>query len=98
VHEGCGSQTGDEAKLGIAGRETVRLFRPNWLLHLLASVDGETKACILLLLWRAWYLRNDAVHAKGEGSIAGSAGFLASYALALHIAKDAEGPATDTKR
>jgi hypothetical protein len=71
---------------------------PNWLLHLLASVDGETKACILLLLWRAWYLRNDAVHAKGEGSIAGSAGVLASYALALHIAKDAEGPATDTKR
>jgi hypothetical protein len=60
------------------------------------SVDGETKARILLMLWWAWYLRNDAVHAKGKGTIAGLVGFLASYALSLHIANDVPGSARDS--
>jgi hypothetical protein len=31
----------------------------DWLLLLLSSVDAEAKAKTLLLLWRAWHLRND---------------------------------------
>jgi hypothetical protein len=49
------------------------------------------------MMWRAWYLRNDAVHVKGEGTIAGSAVFLASYALALHIVNDDPGSAEDNR-
>jgi hypothetical protein len=61
---------------------------PDWLPLLLCSVDGETKAKTLLL-WRAWHLRNDAIHGKGLETVYGSARFLTSYALSLNIAGQA---------
>jgi hypothetical protein len=49
------------------------------------------------MLWRAWHLRNDAVHTKGKDTVAGSAGFLASYVLSLHIANDGLGTAEESR-
>jgi hypothetical protein len=45
---------------------------------LLNAVDDELKARTLLLLWRAWHLRNDAAHAEGLATVTGSALFLSS--------------------
>jgi hypothetical protein len=81
----------------LTNEEQFSYTGPDWLLDLLGSVDDESKAHILLILWRAWHLRNDSIHAKGECTIAGSAGFLTSYALALDIAKTKLGPDVDLK-
>jgi hypothetical protein len=59
--------------------EQFKYSRPDWLLHFLSSVASEVKARIVLLLWHAWDLRNDVVHAKGMATIMGSANFLVSY-------------------
>jgi hypothetical protein len=37
------------------------------------------RAKILLLLWRAWHLRNDSIHNEGRESIKRSASFLQDY-------------------
>jgi hypothetical protein len=63
-----------------------RYTGPDWLILLLDSVDKETRAQILFLLWRAWYLRNDIIHGKGTTSIVGSGKFLTSYMESLGIA------------
>jgi hypothetical protein len=52
----------------------------------LNSVDADGKAKILLLLWRAWHLRNDVIHASGRALIIGSVMFLTSYSESLNIA------------
>jgi hypothetical protein len=54
----------DEEQLQFTGR--------NWILVLLTSVDAEVKAGNLLLLWRAWHLRNDLLHGRGTATIIGS--------------------------
>jgi hypothetical protein len=58
----------------------------DWLLLLLSSVSPQVKANILLLLWRAWFLRNDATHDKGEASVKVSALFIVSYSDSLRQA------------
>jgi hypothetical protein len=67
--------------------EQFRYSGPDWLLLLLASVDEETAAHILLILWRAWYLRNDIVHGNGTCLIVGSVKFLMNYSESLKKAK-----------
>lgn len=52
---------------------------PDWLLIILDSINVESRAKFLLLLWRAWFLRNDSVHGTGEASVFGSSIFLQSY-------------------
>jgi hypothetical protein len=37
------------------------------------------RARILLLLWRAWHLRNDCIHHDGKATIAESVSFLKAY-------------------
>jgi hypothetical protein len=61
----------DESKLSYT--------RPNWLLILLNQLEGDLKAKVLFLLWRAWHLRNDMVHGQGTGSVMGSVQFLVNY-------------------
>lgn len=51
----------------------------DWLQVLLDPCTEEMRAKILLLLWRAWYLRDDCVHGKGKESIMGSVQFLHRY-------------------
>jgi hypothetical protein len=53
---------------------------PDWLL---SSVDEDTKAKVLLLMWRAWYMRNDIMHGNGTAFVAGSAEFLKCYVETL---------------
>jgi hypothetical protein len=72
------------------------LFRrtgPKWLFTLLSSANKDTGGKILLLLWWAWYLRNDMTHNKGLANVAESAEFLISYAKFLgmvHGAKEVQ--------
>ena len=40
-----------------------------------------------MVLWRAWYLRDDMVHAKGAESIPPSALFLYSYLKSLYTSQ-----------
>ncbi|KAM0922814.1 hypothetical protein ACQ4PT_005932 [Festuca glaucescens] len=51
----------------------------DWLLLLLNQVDEKIKARILLLLWRAWHLRNNIVHDDGKETVENSVSFLLSY-------------------
>jgi hypothetical protein len=46
-------------------------------------LDKESKANTLLLLWRAWLLRNDIMHGDGLATVLGSAEFLRSYSILL---------------
>ena len=64
------------------GRINETVFRHtgrDWLLLLLDSADADTRAKILLLLWRAWHLRNDIIHQKGEATVSSSVSFLQAY-------------------
>uniref|UniRef100_A0A452XQ96 Reverse transcriptase zinc-binding domain-containing protein n=1 Tax=Aegilops tauschii subsp. strangulata TaxID=200361 RepID=A0A452XQ96_AEGTS len=51
----------------------------DWLLVLLDACDETTRARILLLIWRAWHLRNNCVHEGGKASISVSVDFLVKY-------------------
>jgi hypothetical protein len=46
-------------------------------------LDNEMKANTLLLLWLAWFLRNDIMHGDGLATVLGSAEFLRSYSILL---------------
>jgi hypothetical protein len=60
-----------------------RYTGPDWLLILLSQLNVGLKAKILLMIWRAWYLRNEVVHGQGTGSITGAVHFLVNYWEAL---------------
>jgi hypothetical protein len=46
-------------------------------------LDCEQKAKVLLLMWRGWFIRNDAIFGKGEETIIGSTKFFMSYSETL---------------
>jgi hypothetical protein len=49
-----------------------------------AEFSGKgNESAKILLLWRAWHLRNDVIHGKGNGSILGSVKFLVNYSDSL---------------
>jgi ribonuclease HI len=48
----------------------------------LDQADAQQQAHILLLLWRAWHLRNDIVHQEGRATIGDSVLFLQAYCSA----------------
>jgi hypothetical protein len=81
----------------LLGEEQLRYTGPDWLMILLSSMNEEVKAKILLLLWRAWHLRNDIVHATGTTSITGSALFLTSYGESLKVASQMPESGTEGK-
>jgi hypothetical protein len=58
---------------------------PDWLLVMLAGISNERRGLVLMMLWRCWHLRNDAVHEKGECSIKGSSIFLNCYLQELNL-------------
>jgi hypothetical protein len=51
----------------------------DWLQILLDKHGSEVRTKILLLLWRAWFLRDDCVHHEGKESVSRSAMFLVGY-------------------
>ncbi|XP_071676918.1 uncharacterized protein [Lolium perenne] len=75
--------------------QTLRYTGKDWLLICLNSVDDATKAKTLLLLWRAWHLRNDIVHNQDRETIESSVAFLQAYSstqeLSLNAARDLKG-------
>jgi hypothetical protein len=77
--------------------EHFKYTGPDWLLHPLDSVESEVKARVLLILWCAWHLRNDVIHAKGTTTIMSSAMFLSSYGESLHIANQPHVAQIDIK-
>lgn len=71
----------------LPGEELFAHSGPDWLLLLLDRVDKNNRGTILLMLWRAWYLRNNVVHDKGNLTITGSVSFLQSYAESLLLVR-----------
>ena len=63
---------------------SLRYTGPNWLLHLLRQLDETTRSKTLLLLWRAWHLRNNIIHDNGKATIADSVIFLQSIWDGMH--------------
>jgi hypothetical protein len=56
-----------------------RFTGKDWLQLLLGQVNEMTSARILMVLWRAWHLRNDIIHEQGRETIERSISFLESY-------------------
>jgi ribonuclease HI len=63
----------------LPGEQLFRKTGTDWLQILLGQVDELTRSRILMLLWRAWHLRNDIIHDTGMESIEHSRAFLESY-------------------
>jgi hypothetical protein len=61
---------------------------PEWLQNLLQNVNTHQRSQVLMLLWRAWHLRNDIVHGKGQETIARSVAFLRGYDSFLQDKRD----------
>jgi len=51
----------------------------DWLQILLDKYDSEIRKKILLLLWRAWFLRDNCIHSDGKETISRSVMFLVQY-------------------
>nr|AAO34487.1 putative reverse transcriptase [Oryza sativa Japonica Group]ABF97663.1 retrotransposon protein, putative, LINE subclass [Oryza sativa Japonica Group] len=63
---------------------------PDWLLMLLQQADPSIRAAALLLLWRAWFLRNDIIHGNGKAQTSASVMFLQHYAETLFMVRQKE--------
>lgn len=74
---------------------SIMPFSPDWLLQSLSICPGETKEKFMLVLWRAWHLRDDVVHNKGVATIRDSVMFLRNYWACLStpnpVANDVKG-------
>jgi hypothetical protein len=55
----------------------------DWLLILLDCCSKNQRAQVLLVLWRAWHIRCDAIYEKGKETIKNSVNLLLAYASAL---------------
>jgi hypothetical protein len=73
-----------EEVLALAERSTVQRYGSGLApaRAYISLAEEDMKARTLLLLWRAWHLRNG----KGQATIAGSVEFLRSYAVSLGLA------------
>lgn len=58
----------------------------NWLQVLLDSENEDTRAKILLLLWRCWHLREDCIRNDGRQTISSSVQFLEQYEEEFRLA------------
>ncbi|KAI5003478.1 hypothetical protein ZWY2020_030638 [Hordeum vulgare] len=60
----------------------------DWLQNLLGKCDNETRRRILLMMWRAWWLRDDCIHADGKALIGQSVCFLVKYVEETRLGGD----------
>ncbi|VAI53801.1 unnamed protein product [Triticum turgidum subsp. durum] len=51
----------------------------DWLQNLLNTCDADTRNKILIMLWRAWFLRDNIIHSDGKEAISRSVAFLLKY-------------------
>jgi hypothetical protein len=56
---------------------------PDWLLHLLTSVDKDARDKTMLLLWRAWHHWNNIMHDNRRATVSELVEFLKSYVAVL---------------
>lgn len=77
--QGRGSSVTDCAWNGFSRLKSVGEIRAGWLLMILQHVSKDVRSCFLLVLWRAWFLRNDILFGAGRASVEGSFLFLLSY-------------------
>ena len=63
--------------------DLLRYSGPEWLLHAVGTAPAEEVARLILILWRAWFIRNEWVHAKRWIRSKASVSFLSSYWEAL---------------
>jgi hypothetical protein len=61
----------------------LRYTGPDWLPLLLGRLSKEEKARSLLVMWRAWHMRNDIIFGAGQESVKGSGKFLENYVETL---------------
>lgn len=59
-----------------------------WLLHVLATCDNKARDWVILLVWRIWQLRNDAVHGKEVPPVEITLDSLDSYYRSLDLARN----------
>uniref|UniRef100_A0A453SWV1 RNase H type-1 domain-containing protein n=2 Tax=Aegilops tauschii subsp. strangulata TaxID=200361 RepID=A0A453SWV1_AEGTS len=50
-----------------------------WLLHVLETLPEIERSMLLMMLWRAWYIRNEVIHHKPVPPMEASKRFLVSY-------------------
>jgi hypothetical protein len=62
-----------------------------WLLDLLARSNEHTRARIMMLVWRNWQLRNDAVHDKPNPPVEMTRRYLCIYMDSLMCLKQPAG-------
>jgi hypothetical protein len=62
-----------------------------WLLDLLARSNEHTRARIMMLVWRNWQLRNDAVHDKPNPPVEMTRRYLCSYMDSLMCLNQPDG-------
>ena len=60
-----------ESELQTSGHE--------WLLRLIDKSDAESAGRLVLILWRAWFVRNELTHTSRKLSIWNSVNFLSNY-------------------
>jgi hypothetical protein len=63
----------------LLNEDLLRYTGPDWLLLLLRELNEDQGSKVLMVFWRAWHLRNDIIHGKGQGSVGESVGFLVNY-------------------
>jgi hypothetical protein len=51
----------------LPAEELLHYTGPAWLLLLLQELNEDQRAKIMMVFWRAWHLRNDIIHGKGQG-------------------------------
>jgi hypothetical protein len=70
---------------------------PDWLLHLLASVDKDARDKTMLLLWHAWKHQNNIMHGNGRATVSESVEFLKSYATVMEGSPSSPYTGTSSK-
>lgn len=69
-----------------------------WLLHLIDKYDAEVMGRLVLILWRACYIRNELAHTTRKLSITASVGFLMNYWESLCAVRQQPGLDAKGKR
>jgi hypothetical protein len=62
----------------------------DWVLVLLNQLDDSTRAKLLLIWWRAWHMRNNALFGNGKCGIEQSSFFLQSYLTSFQDTREVE--------
>ena len=74
-----------EILLANPGEKELGLTGPEWLLNVINTSDPDTAAQLILILWRAWFVRNKWVHDGRWINGKTSADFLSSYWDSLSV-------------